>query len=51
MKRSLAKKYILAIIGFAILVFIDQWTKQLAVLDKLVDIMLFDDMYFYLIAV
>lgn len=31
MKRSLAKKYILAIIGFAILVFIDQWTKQLAV--------------------
>ena len=31
MKRSLAKKYILAIIGFAILVFLDQWTKQLAV--------------------
>ena len=31
MKRSLAKKYILALIGFAILVFLDQWTKQLAV--------------------
>ncbi len=31
MKRSLVKNYILSIIGFALLVFLDQWTKHLAV--------------------